>query len=131
MERRKFLENTCPTVTFAFFGISFIQACSKSDDSISSYTSNTNNISSQTNTTNLKFHAVVLQKPHFGCENKFGRGKVVTRFQPQVGTPKPKNSSNNHGIYNTNTQKIQSSTLPFDTCKSPILDSNKSLSATK
>jgi len=52
MERRKFLENTCPTVTFAFFGISFIQACSKSDDSISSYTSNTNNISSQTNTTN-------------------------------------------------------------------------------
>ena len=32
MERRKFLENTCPTVTFAFFGLSFIQACSKSDD---------------------------------------------------------------------------------------------------
>ena len=32
MERRKFLQNTCPTVTFAFFGISFIQACSKSSD---------------------------------------------------------------------------------------------------
>ena len=32
MERRKFLQNTCPTVTFAFFGLSFVQACSKSDD---------------------------------------------------------------------------------------------------
>ena len=43
MERRKFLQNTCPTVTFAFFGISFIQACSKSDDESSSYISNSNN----------------------------------------------------------------------------------------
>jgi Rieske Fe-S protein len=43
MERRKFLENTCPTVTFAFFGLSFIQACSKSDDDESSYASNSNN----------------------------------------------------------------------------------------
>jgi Rieske Fe-S protein len=43
MERRKFLQNTCPTVTFAFFGISFIQACSKSDDESSSYSSNSNN----------------------------------------------------------------------------------------
>ena len=46
MERRKFLQNTCPTVTFAFFGISFIQACSKSDDESSSYSSNSNNTSS-------------------------------------------------------------------------------------
>jgi len=45
MERRKFLQNTCPTVTFAFFGISFIQACSKSDDESSSYSSNSNNTS--------------------------------------------------------------------------------------
>ena len=43
MERRKFLENTCPTVTFAFFGLSFIQACSKSDDELSSYNSDSNN----------------------------------------------------------------------------------------
>ena len=43
MERRKFLQNTCPTVTFAFFGISFIQACSKSDDEVSSYSSSSNN----------------------------------------------------------------------------------------
>jgi len=50
MERRKFLQNTCPTVTFAFFGISFIQACSKSDDSVSSNPSNTSNITTQTNT---------------------------------------------------------------------------------
>ena len=42
MERRKFLQNTCPTVTFAFFGLSFIQACSKSDDEGSSYSSNSN-----------------------------------------------------------------------------------------
>ena len=46
MERRKFLQNTCPTVTFAFFGISFIQACSKSDDEGSSYSSNSNNTTS-------------------------------------------------------------------------------------
>ena len=42
MERRKFLQNTCPTVTFAFFGLSFVQACSKSDDEASSYTSDSN-----------------------------------------------------------------------------------------
>ena len=48
MERRKFLQNTCPTVTFAFFGISFIQACSKSDDEGSSYASGSNNSSSDT-----------------------------------------------------------------------------------
>ena len=46
MERRKFLENTCPTVTFAFFGLSFIQACSKSDDDESSYASGSGNNSS-------------------------------------------------------------------------------------
>ena len=42
MERREFLQNTCPTVTFAFFGLSFIQSCSKSDDEGSSYSSNSN-----------------------------------------------------------------------------------------
>ena len=42
MERRKFLQNTCPTVTFAFFGISFIQACSKSGDDMKSYSENYN-----------------------------------------------------------------------------------------
>ena len=44
MERRKFLKNTCPTITFAFFGLSYIQACSKSDDDSSSYSSNNSNI---------------------------------------------------------------------------------------
>ena len=44
MERRKFLENTCPTITFAFFGLSYIQACSKSDDDSYSYSSNNSNI---------------------------------------------------------------------------------------
>ena len=45
MERRNFLKNTCPTITFAFFGLSFIQACSKSDDETSSYSSNNSDIS--------------------------------------------------------------------------------------
>ena len=45
MERRKFLKNTCPTITFAFFGLSYIQACSKSDDESSSYGSNNLDIS--------------------------------------------------------------------------------------
>ena len=43
MERRKFLQNTCPTVTFAFFGISFIQACSKSSDDEPTYNSGSAN----------------------------------------------------------------------------------------
>ncbi len=44
MKRRKFLQNTCPTITFAFFGLSYIQACSKSDDDSSSYSSNNSNV---------------------------------------------------------------------------------------
>ena len=54
MKRRKFLQNTCPTITFAFFGLSYIQACSKSDDDSSSYSSNNSDVipgnSSGTNT---------------------------------------------------------------------------------
>ena len=46
MKRRNFLKHTCPTVTFAFFGLSFIEACSKPDDEISSY--GTGSISSST-----------------------------------------------------------------------------------
>ena len=33
MDRRNFLQNTCPTIIFAFFGLSYIQACSKPDNS--------------------------------------------------------------------------------------------------
>ena len=44
MKRRKFLQNTCPTITFAFFGLSYMQACSKSDDDSSSYSSNNSNV---------------------------------------------------------------------------------------
>ena len=44
VERRKFLKDTCPTITFAFFGLSYIQACSKSDDDSSLYSSNNSNI---------------------------------------------------------------------------------------
>ena len=32
--RREFLKTTCPTVAFAFFGVSLIQACSSSEDSM-------------------------------------------------------------------------------------------------
>jgi len=49
MERRKFLQNTCPTVTFAFFGLSYIQACSKSDDG-GSYSSNSSSNTSTSQT---------------------------------------------------------------------------------
>jgi nitrite reductase/ring-hydroxylating ferredoxin subunit len=48
MKRRNFLKHTCPTVTFAFFGLSFIEACSKPDDEISSY--GTGSINSSTDT---------------------------------------------------------------------------------
>ncbi len=48
MERRNFLKHTCPTLTFAFFGLSFIEACSKPDDGISSNV--TSSINSSTGT---------------------------------------------------------------------------------
>ena len=31
--RREFLKKVCPTIAFAFFGLSFLEACSTSDDS--------------------------------------------------------------------------------------------------
>ena len=31
--RRKFLKKVCPTIAFAFFGLSFLEACSTGDDS--------------------------------------------------------------------------------------------------
>ena len=43
MDRRNFLQNTCPTITFAFFGISYIQACSKGNDSVDNSSSTFNN----------------------------------------------------------------------------------------
>ena len=43
MDRRKFLQNTCPTITFAFFGLSYIQACSKGDDSVENNSTTVNN----------------------------------------------------------------------------------------
>ena len=39
--RRDFLKEVCPTVAFAFFGVSFIQACASGDDDVA--TSNPNN----------------------------------------------------------------------------------------
>ena len=51
MERRKFLQNTCPTVTFAFFGLSYIRACSKSDDG-DSYSSNSSSRSKSKRSSN-------------------------------------------------------------------------------
>jgi len=43
MDRRNFLQNTCPTITFAFFGLSYIQACSKGDDSVENNSTTVNN----------------------------------------------------------------------------------------
>jgi len=34
--RRNFLKNVCPTVAFAFFGLSFLEACSSGDDDVES-----------------------------------------------------------------------------------------------
>ena len=31
--RREFLKKVCPTIAFAFFGLSFLEACSSGDDS--------------------------------------------------------------------------------------------------
>ena len=43
MDRRHFLQNTCHKITFAFFGLSYIQACSKGDDSVDNQSSVVNN----------------------------------------------------------------------------------------
>lgn len=34
--RRNFLKEVCPTVAFAFFGVSFLEACSSGDDDVAS-----------------------------------------------------------------------------------------------
>jgi len=39
--RRSFLKEVCPTVAFAFFGVSFLEACSSGDDDVA--TTNPNN----------------------------------------------------------------------------------------
>ena len=52
VERRKFLKDSCPTITFAFFGLSYIQACSKSDDDSSLYSSNNSDIVANDNNSN-------------------------------------------------------------------------------
>ena len=52
MDRRDFLQNTCPTITFAFFGLSYIQACSKSDDSDYNTSTIINNNSGNTSSGN-------------------------------------------------------------------------------
>ncbi|MDG1213859.1 MAG: Rieske 2Fe-2S domain-containing protein [Flavobacteriaceae bacterium] len=44
--RREFLKTTCPTVAFAFFGVSLIQACSSSEEPMPTVPTN----SGQTNT---------------------------------------------------------------------------------
>ncbi len=44
--RRDFLKDVCPTVAFAFFGVSFIQACGSGDDDVA--ISNPNNGGTQT-----------------------------------------------------------------------------------
>lgn len=41
--RRSFLKEVCPTVAFAFFGISFLEACSSGDDDVDTITSGNGN----------------------------------------------------------------------------------------
>jgi hypothetical protein len=41
--RRHFLKEVCPTVAFAFFGLSFLEACSSGDDDVASTSSGTGN----------------------------------------------------------------------------------------
>ena len=39
--RREFLKDVCPTVAFAFFGLSFLEACSSGDDDVATTNPNT------------------------------------------------------------------------------------------
>ena len=39
--RRHFLKEVCPTVAFAFFGLSFLEACSSGDDDVATTNPNT------------------------------------------------------------------------------------------
>ena len=39
--RRHFLKEVCPTVAFAFFGLSFLEACSSSEDDVATTNPNT------------------------------------------------------------------------------------------
>ena len=79
MERRKFLQNTCPTVTFAFFGLSFVQACSKSDDEASSYDSNDpyGNDSQTTNGITVSGNIITLDLTNSNFSNLTSPGDFV------------------------------------------------------
>lgn len=46
--RRHFLKEVCPTVAFAFFGLSFLEACSSGDDDVSESNPNTGDTNSGT-----------------------------------------------------------------------------------
>ena len=44
-DRRSFLKDVCPTVAFAFFGVSFLEACSSGDDDVKTTNPDTGNVS--------------------------------------------------------------------------------------
>ena len=52
--RREFLKKVCPTVAFAFFGISFFEACSTDENSNETIQDNCQEISNS-NSENLNF----------------------------------------------------------------------------
>ena len=45
--RREFLKKVCPTIAFAFFGLSFLEACSTGDDDTPPPNNNNNNNNSE------------------------------------------------------------------------------------
>jgi len=59
--RRDFLKDVCPTVAFAFFGVSFIQACASGDDDVAD--SNPNNGG---NTNSGTDHDIDLTSSYYG-----------------------------------------------------------------
>ena len=50
--RREFLKKVCPTIAFAFFGLSFLEACSTGDDSDNNPGNNDQNGGSDNNDNN-------------------------------------------------------------------------------
>ena len=68
--RREFLKKVCPTIAFAFFGLSFLEACSTGDDSDNNPGNNDQNGGSDNNDNN--------NNPLGYVKGIFNNGSLVT-----------------------------------------------------
>jgi hypothetical protein len=71
-DRRSFLKEVCPTVAFAFFGLSFLEACSSGEDDIATTNPNTGSGANSGYTKNGNTYIIDLTNSNFNQINNPG-----------------------------------------------------------